>query len=107
MLVHYDISGKFGSGRYNCECPLVVKRGGYYYLFRTEYYPTGRTHVFRSDNPFNFGIGTDYASKEYVCNIKTAAPEIIVDNNTGKEYITSNHDLTGGTQICKLNWIDD
>jgi len=105
MIIHYDISGMFGSGSCSCECPHVAKREGYYYLFRTEHYPSGKTHVFRSENPFDFGIVN--ARDKFVCSIYCAAPEIIVDSKTGEEYITSNHDLTSGTQICKLKWVNE
>jgi hypothetical protein len=103
--VHFDISGRYGSGQFTCECPHVVERGGYYYLFRTQFYPDGVTHVFRSDNPFDFGVGD--AADKYVGPIYAAAPEVIVDPADGKEYITSNHDLTGGTRLCRLRWVQD
>ncbi len=99
--VHYDLSDTFGGGRWNTECPHVVKREGYYYLFRTEYYTTARTHVFRSENPLDFGKGD--ASGKYVGMIQAAAPEIMVDVD-GQEYISSNHDPVGGTMLAKLKW---
>jgi arabinan endo-1,5-alpha-L-arabinosidase len=100
-LVHLDRA--FGPGPWDTECPHVAHRGGYYYLFRTEDYARAITHVFRSADPFDFGIGD--ASEDHVCDIAVAAPEIIVDG--GNEYITSNHDLTGGTRICRLRWEED
>jgi hypothetical protein len=103
-VVHWDLSSKFGSGRWGTECPNVVEREGYYYLFRTEEYPTAKTHVFRSEDPYDFGKGNGI--DKYVCSIRVAAPEIIVDEYD-QEYITSNHDLTGGTQLCKLKWVAD
>ncbi len=102
-LIHTDMNPPFGAGRWNQECPHVVKRGGYYYLFRTENYTTPRTHVFRSEDPEDFGIGD--ASSHYVGLLRVAAPEIIVDPETGEEYITSNHNLKGGTMITRLHWI--
>ena len=83
------------------ECPHVVFRGGYYYLFRTEDYGLARTHVFRSEDPLDFGAGD--ASDGYVGMIGVAAPEIIVGPD-GIEYITSNHDLRNGTKLCRLRW---
>lgn len=103
-IVHYDRDPKFGKGPWNTECPFVVKRAGYYYLFRTENYALARTHVFQSENPYDFGLGT--AKEKYIGMIPVAAPEIITDVD-GTEYITSNHDLAGGTQICRLKWISD
>ena len=101
-VAHQD--GRYGPGLGVTECPHVVFRMGYYYLFRTEDYPSARTHVFRSEDPFDFGIGD--ASDKYMGLMAVAAPEIIVDGD-GAEYITSNHDLRGGTRMCRLGWEED
>jgi beta-fructofuranosidase len=100
-LVHQDPD--FGAGRWHTECPHVVYRGGYYYLFRTADYVRAETYVFRSENPCDFGVGD--ASDKYVGRIAVAAPEIVVDSE-GNEFITSNHDLFGGTRLCRLRWVD-
>ncbi len=99
-LVHsaHQIAG----GRWSHECPHVVRRDDWYYLFRTEDYASARTHVFASRDPADFGIGSA-AEEKYVGLIAVAAPEIIIDQS-GREYITSNHDLFAGTQICRLDW---
>ena len=91
----------FGGHRWQTECPHVVYRAGYYYLFRTVHYATSETHVFRSEDPLDFGIGD--ARDKYVGRIAVAAPEIIVDGE-GNEFITSNHNLAGGTMLCRLRW---
>lgn len=101
QLVHIDPA--FGPGPWDTECPHVVYRAGYYYLFRTEDYRQAITHVFRSADPFDFGIGD--ACEHHVCDIAVAAPEIIVDGED--EYITSNDDLTAGTRMCGLRWEED
>lgn len=98
-LVHLDAS--FGGHRWQTECPHVVYRKGFYYLFRTVHYESSETHVFRSEDPLNFGVGD--ASAIYVGPISVAAPEIIVDA-AGNEFITSNHNLAGGTMLCRLKW---
>jgi beta-fructofuranosidase len=98
-LVHLD--GRYGSGRWDTECPHVVRRGGEFYLFRTEDYASARTHVFSSDDPFDFGIGD--ARPNYVGAIAVAAPEVVVDS-AGREFITSNHDLRRGTMVAPLVW---
>jgi hypothetical protein len=98
-LVHQDRG--YGPGRWDTECPHVVFRGGYYYLFRTEDYAAARTHVFRSEDPLDFGIGD--AGDKYVGMVAVAAPEIIVGPD-GSEFITSNHDLRNGTKLCRLRW---
>jgi hypothetical protein len=99
-MVHSD--PRYGPGPWGAECPHVVYRQGYYYLFRTEHYATAKTHVFCSADPFDFGIGD--AGRQYVGPIAVAAPEIIVDSR-GNEYITSNHDLRAGTRLCRLRWV--
>jgi len=101
-LVHQD--PRYGAGNWDTECPHVVERGGYYYLMRTEDYAGAKTHVFRSTDPHDFGIGD--ASCHYVGPLAVAAPEIILDAE-GNEYITSNHNLSGGTMICRLRWAED
>jgi hypothetical protein len=101
-LVHLD--PQYGGGPWGTECPHVVQRGDSFFLFRTEDYASARTHVFRSGDPFDFGIG--YARSKYVRSIAVAAPEIVIDED-GSEYITSNHDLRGGTMICRLRWEAD
>ena len=99
VLVHLD--SRFGGHRWQTECPHVVYRAGYYYLFRTVHYATSETHVFRSEDPLDFGGGD--AGAKYVGPVAVAAPEIIVDGE-GNEYITSNHNLAGGTMMCRLRW---
>jgi hypothetical protein len=102
QLVHRDFN--FGSGSWETECPCVVERAGYWYLFRTQDYKSAKTHVFRSEDPCDFGIGD--ASDRYVGPISVAAPEIVIDPN-GVEYITSSHDPVAGTMITRLTWVED
>ena len=98
-LVHLD--PRYGGHPWQSECPHVVYRDGYYYLFRTVHYASSETYVFRSEDPLDFGIGD--ASANYVGPIAVAAPEIIVADD-GNEFITSNHNLAGGTMLCRLRW---
>lgn len=105
-VVHYDHRPEVGNGgMWTHECPHVVKRGGYYYLFRTENYAGRLTHVYRSEDPKDFGKGPA-AVETYVCRFPVAAPEIIVDS-LGNEYITSNHDLRAGTMMSRLKWEEE
>ncbi|MFC1526117.1 hypothetical protein ACFL6X_04815, partial [Candidatus Latescibacterota bacterium] len=85
-LVHQD--PQYGDGPWDTECPCVVYREGYYYLLRTVNYGAAQSHVFRSDDPFDFGLGD--AGDKYVGPLAVAAPEIIVDDE-GREFISSNH----------------
>lgn len=91
--------GGAGTGMWSAECPHVVQREGYFYLFRTTSYRKPLTHVYRSRDPMNFGLGDD--SKK-IGTIAVAAPEIV--RHDGRDYISSVHDLTGGVQLMKLSW---
>jgi hypothetical protein len=102
-LVHRDLSPQFGPGRWDTECPFVAYRDGYYYLFRTQDYATARTHVFRSRDPFDFGIGD--ASAKYVGRLAVAAPEIIVHD--GNELVSSCDRMTEGITLTRLVWVAD
>lgn len=99
-LVHYDAT--FGETTWDHECPHVIYREGYFYLLKTESYTDAITHVYRSRNPKDFGVGTDEAQPLYVGEIACGAPEIYqVD---GKEYVSSSHNPPLGTQMARLTW---
>lgn len=89
-----------GSHAWSAECPFVVLVDGYYYLFRTsEYGPPARTHVYRSRDPFDFGLDDDC---KWVTTLRVAAPEIV---QVGEQYyISSVEDRKGGVQLAKLKW---
>lgn len=107
-LVHWSASrevcwgGSVGDDSTSAECPHVVYRSGYYYLFRTDDYPTGRTFVFRSEDPYDFGLDND---KCLMGQIDVAAAEMVVDG--AKEYISSNKDVYGGVRLHHLNWVEE
>ncbi len=99
-LVHHDAT--FGETTWEHECPHVVYREGYYYLIVTESYTEARSHVYRSENPLDFGLTTESSQSMYVGVLKAGAPEILqVD---GKEYVSSNHNPQLGTQMAQLKW---
>ena len=110
VAVHYDFAPmlpeRIPTRIWTLECPFVCEHEGYYYLFRTEEYPTARTHVYRSEDPMDFGLGDEEATEKYVGMIAVAAPEIVRDAQ-GDEFISSNHNLKGGTMLCRLDWIPD
>ncbi|MHB0857101.1 MAG: glycoside hydrolase family protein [Anaerolineae bacterium] len=89
-----------GNHRWSSECPFVVYLDGYYYLFRTsEYRAPARTHVYRSTDPLDFGLGTD---EKWVTSLRVAAPEVM---QVGDQfYISTVEDLTGGVQVARLKW---
>lgn len=100
-LAHRDPT--FGPSSWDHECPHVVYRDGYYYLFRTENYWEARTYVYRSDDPNDFGTNAESAQDLYVGRIAIAAPEIYqVD---GEEFVSSNHDPAKGTQMSRMKWV--
>ena len=91
--------GSAGDGMWSAECPHVVRREGYYYLFRTTSYRKPLTHVYRSTDPMDFGLGDD---DKKIGTIAVAAPEIVT--SLGRDYISSVHDLKGGVQLMRLDW---
>jgi len=105
-LIHWSVEipvcwgGSAGNGPWSAECPFVVFKDGYYYLFRTSRYQfPSLTHVYRSDDPLDFGLDTD-AKK--ITTLQVAAPEII---QTEEGYFISTvEDLKGGVQLAKLGW---
>ena len=99
-LVHHDAT--FGATTWQHECPHVVYREGYYYMLVTEDYNDSRTHVYRSEDPLDFGVTSELSQSMYVGMLECAAPEIYeVD---GKEYVSSNHNPPLGTQMARLEW---
>ena len=100
-IVHDDLN--YGAERWDTECPFVIFRDGYYYLFRTEDYYQAKTHVFRSENPMDFGIGD--ASANYVGIFPSGAPELYTID--GQEYVSSNHNPPLGTQMCRIKWVEE
>jgi hypothetical protein len=84
---------------WSAECPHVVYREGYYYLFRTTSYRKPLTYIYRSTDPLDFGLDHD---DKLIGSIAVAAPEIISDGK--HDYISSVHDLAGGVQLSRLAW---
>ncbi len=101
VCVHEDLN--YGPGRWDTECPYVVFRDGYYYLFRTEDYYLARTHVLRSEDPLDFGVGD--ASDKYVGIFPAGAPELYEID--GRCYVSSNHNPPLGTQIAQMEWVKE
>ena len=100
IMVHED--AQYGSQRWDTECPHVVYRNGFYYLFRTVEYNSANTHVFRSEDPLDFGVGD--ASDKHVCRFPVGAPELY--SIADEEYVTSNHNPPLGTQMCRMKWVE-
>ncbi len=95
--------GCAGSGPVSAECPFVVYREGYYYLFRTQHYgPNAVSRVYRSDDPMNFGIDDDRC---FISELPIAAPEIIRDQ--GRDFIAWLLPSLDGIQMARLTWRQD
>jgi hypothetical protein len=99
-LVHHD--PVFGARTWDHECPFVVYREGYFYLFKTQNYRAAITHVYRSEDPRNFGTNAETAQQLHVGIFPVAAPELY--EHDGKEYVSSNHDPQLGTQMSQMKW---
>lgn len=98
--VHWG--GSVGAAAYECECPYVIHKEGFFYLFRTKNYATGSTYVYRSADPFDFGIDNDDC---LICSIDVAAPEIITDGR--EEYVSSCKEMSKGIVLHRLRWESD
>jgi len=82
------------------ECPFVLKKDGYYYLFRNiRYGPTNLNYQYASRNPLDFGVGHDSFN---VGTLPVAAPEII--QHQGKYYIAALNTELNGIRIAELDW---
>jgi hypothetical protein len=93
------------------ECPHVVELNtDEFFLFRTYSYGNyksgklispPKTNVYRSHNPYDFGIDSD----EYlVAHLAVAAPEII--NHNGAWYIASLMPDLAGIRIARMKWVN-
>jgi len=97
-----NAGGKGGDGSTSAECPHVVERDGFFYLFRTERYgPNNITHVYRSPDPLDFG-GVQNADRHWIASLSVAAPEII--SHEGQDYIAALNPKLDGIRIARLTW---
>jgi hypothetical protein len=90
--------GRTGTGPGSAECPHVISRHGWYYLFRTQSYGQNMiSSVYRSKDPLDFGVEDD---RFFVCTLPVAAPEII--RHEDQDYIASLLPSLKGIQIARL-----
>lgn len=95
--------GQAGDEPYAAECPHVVARSGWFYLFRTQRYGTDmQTSVYRSRDPMDFGVNDDRC---LIGTMPVAAPEIITVGD--RHYIASLLPSLKGIQIARLKWTPD
>ncbi len=92
--------GRAGNGAVSAESPFVQKYRGYYYLFRSSS-STGTTFVYRSKDPYNFGVNND---DKLVGELPVWAPEIILDGD--QWYISDIADFQG-IKLAKFRWAEE
>jgi hypothetical protein len=92
--------GQAGRKWWNYECPHVVRIGGFFYLFHTQRYRNPQSSVYRSPNPFNFGIDDD---RYFITHLPVAAPEIVL--HEGQYYIAGLNPDLDGIRLAKLKWV--
>jgi len=81
------------------ESPFVVQRGQVYYLFIGPRDNYDSTHVFASDDPFQWSV------KSKVGDIPAHAAEVIIDTN-GRWYVSRAGWGKGGVYLAPLIWED-
>jgi hypothetical protein len=94
--------GQAGLGSTAAECPFVVQpvAGGDYFLFRTQRYGAdAQTSVYRSPNPFDFGIDHD---QYLIGTLPIAAPEIV--HYGGQWFIAALRPDLQGIDLALLKW---
>ena len=84
----------------DAECPFVLEKDGWFYLFRNQLYgDPGINTQYASPNPLGFGVGDD----RYRLNLlPVAAPEIVL--HKGQYYIAALNPKLDGIRIAKLRW---
>jgi hypothetical protein len=97
-IVHHDPSLRPTGTQVIPESPVVLERGGQWFLFRTGANPT----VVVGDSPCDFGIGVVPARG---FDLPVVAPEIVRDND-GQEYISTIHTHATGycIHLARLRW---
>jgi hypothetical protein len=93
--------GKPGTDKCWNECPHVVEpEPGEFFYFRNQFYGEAAMNwVYRSRNPYNFGIDDD---SKIVHRWKLAAPEVIFHEE--KYYLAALLDDLQGIHIAPLKW---
>jgi hypothetical protein len=85
----------------DAECPFVVSRDGFFYLFRNQRY--GRQAIntqYASRNPLDFGIDDDRCE---IGTLAVAAPEIVLHDD--QYFIASLLPNLKGIRMARLKWV--
>ncbi len=84
----------------DAECPFVVAKDGYFYLFRNQVYGEKSLNTqYASRNPLSFGVGDD---RYRIGTLPVAAPEIF--QHDGQWYIAALNPGLDGIRIARLRW---
>lgn len=89
--------GICGSGGVSAESPFVVAMDGYFYLFRASSMDFN-TYVYRSTNPYDFGVGND---NKLIAILPIKAPELF--EHEGQWHISDLADFQG-IKLARLSW---
>ncbi len=92
--------GRAGNGAVSAESPFVQKYGGYYFLFRSSS-STGSCFVYRSKDPYNFGVNND---EKLIAELPVWAPEIILEDD--QWFISDIADFKG-VKLARLKWEEE
>lgn len=92
--------GRAGNGPVSAESPFVVLLDGYYYLFRSSSIDF-HTYVYRSEDPYNFGVNDD---SRLIARYPLKAPEIV--EHDGQWYISDLGDFSR-LLMHRLRWEKD
>ena len=87
-----------GDNWWNYECPHVVQKEGYFYIFIQIVINLRNPVCIASTDPMNFGIDEDSLVKRP----PVAAPEIIT--HEGQYYIAALNPELDGIRLAKLEW---
>ncbi len=86
----------------DAECPFVVEKDGYFYLFRNQMYGEENLNTqYCSPNLMDFGVNDD---QFMIGELAVAAPEIIFYED--EYYMAALLPSLKGIRIAKLKWID-
>lgn len=93
--------GFCGTGRASQQCPFVVRRGGFYYLFKMAGSHLFRTGVYRSTDPLDFGEEDEYL----VTVLPASAAEVVqADDATCISSLIPGYD---GVRLARLEWEEE
>jgi hypothetical protein len=94
--------GSAGISCCSAECPFVARPspGGDHFLFRTQRYGVdAQTSVYRSPDPFDFGLDND---DKLVEHLPVAAPELV--EYGGQWFLAALRGDLQGIQVTRLQW---